>query len=157
MTEQWFPAGGNASSTVLGRFIDAERIDKKASEEAGETKYRMHPILQSKIAGSHDISAQIVKPFNEKELKDRFPGAWEHYESLKTQPTPQPTPDVVVAVKGVPLHEADFLPRDKMPWLADLGFSSIEQLASMSDQTCQDLGRGALTWRKKAKEFIART
>lgn len=154
-SDQWFPSGGD--SNVVGRFIDAEVIDKKASEKAKKNRYKKHPLLQSKVAGSHDISAQIVKPFNQDELKDRFPGAWDHYQSIRSIPEPKPEPDVIKAIDGTPLHESDFLPREKMPWLKTMGFSTIEQIAEMSDATCQNLGRGALSWRKKAKDFLKRT
>lgn len=155
MRDKWFPAV--ESNQVVGRFIDVEVVDVKASELAQKNVYKKVPALQSKIAGSHDISVQAVKPFNKKDLMARFPGAWEHYEENRIEDEPEPIVPVIAAKKGTPLHAADFLPRDKQRWLEELGFSSVEQLRDMSDSTVQQLGRGALTWRKKAGELLMRT
>lgn len=153
--DKWFQAV--ESHAVVGRFVDVEQVDVKASEAAQKNMYRMIPALQSKIAGSHDISVQAVKPFNKKDLIARFPGAWEHYEEFRAEPEVENAVPVVKATKGTPLHLADFLPREKQPLLHELGFSTIEQIAGMSDTIAQGLGRGAITWRKKAGEFLART
>jgi hypothetical protein len=48
------------------------------------------------------------------------------------------------------------MPREKLAWLAELGFSTVEQIANMSDTTVQNL-KGAAKWRKQAQEFLKRT
>jgi hypothetical protein len=151
----WFRAAD--SQQVVGRFVDVEVVDVKASEAAQKNMYKTVPALQAKIAGSHDISVQAVKPFNRKELIERFPGAWEHYEAHRVSDAPKEEVPVIKAIKGTPLHTADFIPRERVPMLKELGFSTIEQIRDMSDTVAQGLGRGAITWRKKAKEFLERT
>jgi hypothetical protein len=152
-TERWFPAV--ESNVVVGRFVDVETVDVKASEEAQKNVYKKVPALQAKVAGSQDVSVQAVKPFNAKELKERFPGAWEHYEEIKAmEPAPVVVEVIAQAPKGTPLHEAPFIPRERLAFLHELGFSTIEQVAEMSDTVVQNLGRGAMTWRKKAQEHL---
>jgi len=149
---RWFPA--KDSTHVVGRFVDGEATDIKKSEERGTTVYKAVPILESKIVGSHDISAQRVKDGNRDELVARFPGAWESY--LEESAAPQAKPETISAI-GTPISELDFIPRQNLTWLRELGFSTAEQIRDMSDTVAQGLGRGAITWRKKAKEFLERT
>ena len=154
MKDKWFPA--IESTAVVGRFIDVEVVDVKASEAAQKNVYRRVPALQSRVAGSNDISAQAVKAFNKAELIARFPNAWEYYEAHREDDEPEDTVPVIRAAKGTPLHTADFLPRAKLAWLEAQGFSTVEQVRDMSDVTAQGI-RGALQWRKKAGEFLKRT
>ncbi len=152
MSGGWFPA--KDSTQVVGRFVDGEATDIKKSAEIGTTVYKSVPILESKIVGSHDISSQRVKEGNRDELIGRFPGAWESYEKRKDIVDDQPT---MKSARGTPIEELDFIPRQNLAWLRELGFSTAEQIRDMSDTVVQGLGRNALTWRKKAKEFLERT
>jgi hypothetical protein len=154
--DAWFPATGE-SAKVIGRFIDVEVTDSIASEKAKKTIYKRVAALESKIPGSNDTSVSRVKEFNKKELTDRFPGAWEHYESHREQQEDVSSVPIVRAVSGTPLHLADFIPRNAIPRLQELGFSSLEQIRDMSDTTTQNIGHGAKAWRKKAGEFLTRT
>lgn len=151
--DQWFKAfeDGKLSTLVVGRFVDGEAIDLKASEEKGKNVWKPVPMLESKIVGSHDISSQRVKDFNRDELINRFPGAWDHYMAGKEAVPEQPA----VSASGTPIEDLDFIPRQNMAWLRELGFTSAEQIRDMSDTVVQGLGRNALTWRKKAKEYLA--
>lgn len=152
--DQWFAAfeDGKKSTLVVGRFVDGETVDTKASELAKENRYKSVPMLESKIVGSHDVSTQRVKDFNKDELIARFPGAWEHYLTQK-----ETAPEPVVSSSGTPIESLDFIPRQNVAWLRELGFTSAEQIRDMSDTVVQGLGRGALQWRKKATEYLART
>lgn len=158
--DQWFAAfeDGRKSTLVVGRFIDGEVVDPIASEKAGKNVWKLVPLLESKIVGSHDVSTQRVKDGkdgNKAELTNRFPGAWEHYMGQKESAAAEPDPQV--SVSGTPIETLDFIPRQNVAWLRELGFSSAEQIRDMSDTVVQGLGRNALTWRKKAKEFLERT
>jgi len=156
--ETWFPS--KEDSTIVGRVTEAPTVDLPESEKAGKTVWKMVPVLHSKVPGSHDISSQAIKPHNREQLCGRFPGSWEHYEAAKKAQEAAPAvanPFVpATSAGGTPLVQADFIPRDKLAWLAELGFSTIEQIAAMSDTTVQNL-RGASAWRKKATEFLKRT
>ena len=154
--ERWFPATDGGG--VVGRFSEAPKVDVRASEAKGKNVYLMVPVLLSKIPGSSDVSSQQVKPFNEKELTARFPGAWEYFQAQKAEETAHrvETKEEVKPMVGTPLHEADFLPRDKLAWLQTIGFTTIESIAEMSDAVAQNLKSGT-TWRKKAIEFLKRT
>lgn len=158
--EQWFKAfeGGKLSTQVVGRFIDGEVVDPIASAKVDKNVWKTVPMLESKIVGSHEVSTQRVKngsSGNLEELSARFPGAWDHYQAFKNAPAAEGEP--VVSASGTPIEELDFIPRQNMAWLRELGFSSAEQIRDMSDTVVQGLGRNALTWRKKAKEFLERT
>ena len=162
--DQWFAAfeDGKKSTLVVGRFIDGEVVDPIESGKKGKNVWKTVPLLESKIVGSHDVSTQRVKEDNLKdgikgnkeELMNRFPGAWDHYVAQKDVVD---EPSAPLANSGTPIEELDFIPRQNIAWLRELGFSSAEQIRDMSDTVVQGLGRGALNWRKKAKEFLERT
>jgi hypothetical protein len=155
--EVWFPSVED--SRIVGRVTEARTCDHVASEKEGKTVWKMVPVLESKIPGSLDVSAQAIKPHNRDQLCGRFPGSWEFYTKAKAEHQPGPASPFVpegIATSGTPLHVADFLPREKLAWLSELGFSTIEQIAEMSDMTVQNL-KGASKWRKQAQEFLKRT
>ena len=156
--DQWFAAfeNGKKSTLVVGRFVDGEVVDPIASSESDKNVWKPVPILESKIVGSHDVSTQRVKEGrtgNKEELSNRFPGAWDYYMAQKGEPTETS----VVSSTGTPIEELDFIPRQNLAWLRELGFSSAEQIRDMSDTVVQGLGTSAKTWRKKSAEFLART
>lgn len=156
---QWFPSAEH--SAVVGRFVERMIESASASVAAGKSTFVPRVLLESKVAGTPDVAAQIVKPFNEAEFRSRFPGAWEHFEKVReantrtvdVQPDHVPMRDGF----GTPLSAVDFLPRDKIAWLSELGFSTVEQIAEMSDAQVQQVGRGAASWRKQAQGWLKRT
>lgn len=154
--DAWFPGAGPWSK-VVGRFVDVEVTDIKASEAARKTLYKRVPALEHKTPGSQDNSFSRVKDFNRDDLIERFPGAWEHYLAHHEKEEDESEVPVIHAASGTPLHAAEFIPKTAFARLRDLGFSSLEQIADMSDTTAQNLGHGAKAWRKKAKEFLERT
>lgn len=164
MQDMWFPS--LESRNVVGRYIDVESVDPVKSREAGEEVLMRRTALESKVVGSHDASVQVVKPFNAKELQKRFPGAWEHYEKKSAKRAAviergdepvEELPEIPQTIPGTPLDKADFLPRDRMPWLAMQGVQTIEQIRDLSDQQVQNMGQGVAKWRRQAKAFLERT
>lgn len=150
----WFPA--KESDKVVGRFIEVLVDDPVASTKAGHKVTMTYTVLEHKVAGSNDVSTDVVKPFKKAELTARFPGAWEHYEKLKALPPAPPQPTIVdLGIKGTPVEEAAIFNHDKLSWLKAQGIYTIEQVAGLSDSTCQNLGSGAKAWRKKAKEYLS--
>lgn len=155
MENRWFPAVD--STSVVGQFVDVETVDVEASKNAKKNVHKRVPALRSKVAGSIDTSDQRVKDFNKDELIARFPGAWEHYMENRSDDEIGEAVPVVQAIKGTPIYDAGIVPRERIPFLRELGFTTVEQLRDMSDTVAQGLGRGAMTWRKKATEYLART
>lgn len=156
MQDVWFPAV--ESKNVVGRFVDVESVDAAKSREEHREVMIRRPALEAKVVGSHDISVQLVKPFNERELRGRFPGAWEHYEAKRSQPQQDiDVPVVLQTIKGTPLDKSDFLPRDRILWLMMQGIQTIEQLRDLSDQQVMNMGQGVGKWRRQAKAFLERT
>jgi len=167
--DMWFPS--LESRNVVGRYTEVESVDPVKSREAGEEILMTRIALESKVVGSHDASVQVVKPFNAKELQKRFPGAWEFFEAKKAkraavitaavekgeEPEPVEEPEIQLTIDGTPLDKADFLPRDRMPWLAMQGVQTIEQIRDLSDQQVMNMGQGVGKWRKQAKAFLERT
>ena len=153
--DAWFPGAGSWSK-VVGRFVDVEVTDIKASEEARKTVFKRVPALEHKATGSHDNSFSRVKDFNQVELSERFPGAWDHYVACREQEDEDRVP-VIQGISGTPLHEATFIPKTAFPRLRDLGFMNLEQIAEMTDTAAQNIGHGAKSWRKNAQEFLKRT
>lgn len=148
--EIWFPS--MESQSVVGRFTEIEVDDIIESQKRGEHVTKWVPALESKIAGSHDVACQRVKPFNETALQSRFPGAWDYF--LKTKAT-EPAHEEMPAVKGTPLDRLDFIPREKIAWLKMQGFSTAEQIATLGDHQLANLGPEARKWKKKAGQSLA--
>lgn len=149
MREHWFPA--KESQQVVGKIEDAEKLHAKESREAGRPVYIMVPTLYSKVtSNSHDVSTQEIKPWNQKEITERFPGAWDHYQKSKANGEEAVAP----VINGMPIDRADFIAREKLAWLKIQGFSTVEQLAACSDAQIQNLGPGARNWVKKAKQLL---
>lgn len=148
----WFRAVD--SQNVMGRVVEVDKIHAAQSREAGREVTFKQPVMESRVAGSGDISHQQIKEGNKKELCARFPGAWEAYEASKA--AQRPAAEFIPVPDGTPLDKADFIPAAKREWLKMTGFSTVEQLAEMTDHQIQDLGQGARTWKKKAKELLAK-
>lgn len=149
---QWFRAVD--SQNVMGRVVEIDKVHAAKSREAGREITFKQPVMESKVAGSSDISHQQLKDWNKKEICARFPGAWEAYEASKVSTSP--VPDYSVTMDGTPIEKADFIPAAKREWLKLTGFITVEQLAEMNDHQMQELGQGARTWKKKAKELLAK-
>jgi hypothetical protein len=143
------------SQQVVGRFIDIEIVDAAASHKEQRQIMKWVPALESKVAGSFDVAHQRVKPFNDKALQSRFPGAWEHYEKEKAKAEANPVEDEAPSIPGTPIDRLDFIPREKLVWLQMQGFSVVEQIATLSDAQMQTLGTGARNWKKKASQFLS--
>lgn len=150
--EVWFPALD--SQSVVGRVVELEKPHPAKSREAQRPINVLVPVMLHKVAGSADYSVTELKPHTKGEICARFPGAWEYYEKQKASTPEQPAEIAVPA--GTPIDKADWIPREKLAWLAMQGFQSVEQLAAMSDTQIQTLGPGARTWAKKAKQFLAK-
>lgn len=150
MQDVWFPA--RESQSVVGRVVEVEKIHPAKSREAQKPVHLMVPVMASKVAGSHDISTQELKPHNRDEICARFPGAWDAYVKSKNGKVGEP--EVMPDIDGMPIDRADFIAREKLAWLKLQGFSTVEQLAAISDAQMQSLGPGARTWAKKAKQLL---
>lgn len=150
MRDVWFPA--RESQSVVGRIADVEKLHAAKSREAKRPVFIMVPMMHAKVAGSHDISTQEIKEHNREEIAARFPGAWEAY--LKEKGGKVGEPEEVPDINGMPIDKADFIAREKLAWLKLQGFSTVEQLAAITDSQMQALGPGARTWAKKAKQLL---
>lgn len=148
-SDLWFPS--SESQQVVGRFVDVESDNPAESRKQGKLVRMLRPALETKVVGSHDISVQVVKPFNELSLRTRFPGAWEHYEAKKKGSKPVD----IQPIDGIPIEDATFIGKEKMAWLKMQGLMTIEQLATLSDAQMQNLGHGARTWKKKAGQMLS--
>lgn len=148
----WFRAVD--SQNVMGRVVEVDKVHAAQSREARREITFKQPVMESKVAGSSDISHQQIKEWNKKEICNRFPGAWEAYEASKA--ASRPAEEFTQTPDGMPLDRADFIPASKREWLKSTGFNVVEQLAEMSDHQIQDLGPGARVWKKKAKELLAK-
>jgi uncharacterized protein YjiS (DUF1127 family) len=148
----WFRAVD--SQNVMGRVVEVDKVHAAQSREARREITFKQPVMESKVAGSSDISHQQIKEWNKKEICGRFPGAWEAYEASKA--TSRPIQDFNPAPDGMPIDKAEFIPASKREWLKMTGFSTVDQLADMTDHQIQDLGPGARAWKKKARELLGK-
>ena len=150
MREVWFPA--RESQSVVGRVIEIEKLHAAKSREAQKPVYIIVPVMESKVAASHDCSHQELKEHNRQQIVDRFPGAWDYFLKQK-EAAPKVEPQDIV-FDGTPIAKADWVAREKLAWLEMQGFNTVEQLAAISDAQIQTLGHGARTWKKKAQQFL---
>lgn len=150
----WLPSK-TPNSKAVGRFVDGEHTFTDAQ---GEEKTVPVLWLYTKVPGlDHETSSQRVKDNPDgKKLKAEYAAAWELYTRNKAAPKPDLVPTATeYGVKGSPIEELNFLGKDQLARLKLSGFLTAEQLADMSDMQCQNVGFGAKTWRKKAKDFVA--
>jgi hypothetical protein len=161
--DMWFPVDGG--NRVTGRFID-HAFDHVTA--AGDKRRISTILLETKVvANSADIATQQVKPHNKDALIKRCPQGWAHYEKLKESMNAAGQPGVgmglgasatEVGIKGTPIEDAAMhcgWNHDRLRWFKQQGMMTVQQVADLSDSDCQNLGRGAVGWRKKAKEFLA--
>ena len=151
----WFPAV--ESHNVVGRVVEHEKVHPAKSRERGEAVYVMVPVMEAKVLkDSSDVSTQEIKPQNEGEFKKiiaRFPGAWDAY--IKSKGSALGEVQELAPIKGTPIDKAlAFLPKEKVGYLKTIGFTTLEQLAEMSDAQVVSMGTGARTWRKKAAQLL---
>jgi len=155
MIDRWFAS--RESQSVVGRVSEAPKCMVAESKAAGRQVEVMVPVMESKVAGSADVAVQELKPVHDpnefEKICARFPGAWEDYLQRKGGDL---APKAVPQLNGTPIDTVAFIPRAKVEWLKLTGFSTVEQIAEISDAQMQDLGTGARTWRKKAREQLGR-
>lgn len=149
----WFPS--RETTQVVGRVIEVEATDPIKSAEEKRPVFKLVPVMEHKVVvNSAEISHTRLKDWNRKEVCDRFPGAWDAY--LKTKGGNVGAAEESRPALGLGIEHADFLPRAKIAWLKTIGFSTVEQLANMSDAEMQTLGTGARAWQKKAKQLLSK-
>ena len=154
VTDKWFPQKG--SQAVVGRIVEVEKLHPAKSREAQRPVSVLVPCVETKVLkDSADVSVRELKPHNKEQLLADFPGAWEYYEKVKGAANVNKVEEVP-HVEGMPIDRADYIPREKLAWLKIQGFSTVEQLAGMSDAQVMSLGPGARNWRKKAKELVTK-
>lgn len=159
---KWFPdtivdAQSGKVGLTVGRFVDIEVIDPLKSAELQKEATKIVPALESKIPGDVlGTAVQRLKPFNEKELKGRYPGAWDHYMAHREEREDDKI-EVKRLITGTPLDQTDIVSREEARHLGELGFCTAEHLRDMSDGVKQMLGRNAGKWQKAASAYLART
>lgn len=152
MQEIWLPSNIPNSKSV-GRFGD---FTKEFTDKDGQKKATTKLMLYTQVPGVAEQSAQtVLNDASGEKVKSDYSAAWELYLKNKAAPQAAPTPTATeYGVKGTPIEYADFLGKDHTAKLKMMGFLTIEQIAQMSDAQCQNIGFGAMTWRKKAGEFL---
>ena len=155
MNEIWFPSAEGKDSKVMGRFVDHM---KEYTTADGQKHTKPVILLLHMFPGSSDVSSSLMKPFNEAELKKRFPTAWAYYEKTKAESANAPAEVPIatqIGMKGTPIEHVSFLGKDKIGYLKNMAFYTVEQLAALSDTECQNIGYGAKKWRKQASDYLA--
>lgn len=144
---RWFPAKDELPG-VVGRFAYQDIIDVPASQAADEKVYKQVIVLHEKVAGSHDESVRKVMPHNQHELIKRYPDAWSHFQGQDVKVAGTPLSELV-------LDDGSRLNEDRLLTFRLQGISTIEQLAVISDATCQAIGFGTRKLRERAQTMLA--
>lgn len=154
MRQEWFPAA--ESQAVVGRVVDVEKIHPAMSREKGQAVYIMVPVMEAKVLkDSADVSHQELKPHNREQICARFPGAWDAYMAKKAaNARPIEEPEILPPLNGTPIDQAKHIPKEKIAWLKTIGFSTLEQVAEMSDAQVQSFGPGVRGWRTKTRQQL---
>lgn len=153
MQDIWLPSN-TPNSKAVGQFAD---FTKHFTDQSGNKRTVTKLMLYTMVPGVAEQSSQVVMDDDEgRRIKADYSAAWDLYLRNKEAPKPDPIPTATeFGLKGTPIEHADFLGKDQLAKLKMMGFLTIEQIADMSDMACQNVGFGAKTWRKKAKEHIA--
>src|ERR1043166_4930936 len=139
--EEGFPCAPPEKG-VGGRFSYYDQVDIAASKAADTEITKQIIVLQTRIPGDVDVPPYIkVRPENRVELIKRFPDAWKAFEGHDVAPV------------GTPLTALK-IGSDKTLELRLMGVRTMEQLANLSDQQCENLGFGMKTLRQNAKEYL---
>lgn len=142
----WFPATNDP--VIIGRVVMIKRINVAESKKQRREIYMEFPAIEHKTAGIQgDISYALIKedadPDNADYWKRRFAKAWAAYKGAEN-----------VVAEGTPLSEFDQVPEHKIAEFKLHGLTTVEQLASISDATCEGIGTGARKWRTAAQTFL---
>lgn len=127
---------------VVGKFSYYDQVDIKVSREADREITKQIIVLQTRIPGDIDIPPYIkVRPDNQFDLIKRFPDAWKAFEGKD------------VPVSGTPLTALN-LNADRLLVLRIAAVRTMEQLASLTDQQCEQMGFGTKSQRNQARDKI---
>ena len=124
---------------LLVKFFYKTRPDSVKSREQGFPCFKEVEYVDIKIAG--DRNGGVCRPARESD-KMRFS---RHYEAFKNR-TEAPS-------EGYPLTEWAALPRSVVEQLAFLNVKTVEQLATISDDSASRI-MGGNGYKKKAKQFL---
>lgn len=154
LPDKWFPQKG--SQNVVGRVVELKKVHAARSREEQREVIILVPAMEHKVLkDSADVSHTELKPHNREMVCQNYPGAWEYYQKQKEAADEAPLAEKVLpTVEGMSIDRADWIPKNKLEWMKHQGFSTIEQLAAMSDEQVSSMGPGVRNWRKKAKELL---
>jgi hypothetical protein len=142
----WFPATNDPA--IIGRVVLIKRINERESKRQRKEVYVTYPAIEHKAAGMQgDVSFSLVKeeadPDNAEYLTRRFSKAWAVFKGAEN-----------VVPEGTPLADFDEIPENKIMEFKIHGLTTIEQLASISDASCDAIGTGARKWRTAAQKRL---
>jgi hypothetical protein len=138
---QWYP-DVSCNGAVIGRCVYVKRLNVPESQLEDRKIFRKVVGMRVKVAASTDECVVQVKSANERELRRRFPQAWQAFSGDEPE------------VEGIPIRDLKFITEDQRDFLKLNGISVVEQLAGLSDARCQYLGFGWRTNRTKAQEHL---
>ena len=134
----WFAAID--SPNVLGQFEERPVLDEKASLDAGDYQYKkiigIH--MRVKNSDSGDVSWQRLWPHNAKQLIERFPRAWEHFQTSRAD------------MGGQRIANTDWIPERFKVECYGLNAETVEQLAALPDELVKPI-MGLIRYRDMAR------
>lgn len=145
----WWPATNEPA--IIGRVVHVNVINEAESKKQRKEVYFTWPAIEHKSAGIQgDVSFALVReevdPNTADYWKRRFAAAWADYKGAENK-----------VPEGTPLEAFDDLPEGIAKALRMKDLTTVEQLASISDATCEAIGiMGLRKYRTAAQRFLKR-
>lgn len=143
----WFPKTNEPA--VIGRVVLVKVINEAESKKQRKEVYITWPAIEHKAAGLQgDISYALVRedvdPDEAQKWIRDFRKCWDAFKGAEAQ-----------APEGTPLEDFDDLPEGIAKALQYKDVKTIEQLAHLSDATCEAIGiMGLRKYRAAAQRFL---
>lgn len=129
----------NPHGSYVQFYTDSVEI-KAESEKEGRPIYKDLPHIRKMTPGdASNIVERVAKPFD----IQQFPREWEIFQRQQTSP-----------MQGTPLEHWPQISRAQVKEAKYFEVHTVEQMAELSDASCQRLGMGFAELRKRAQTYL---
>ena len=132
-------------SSAMARFYDEPKLHPFKTKEARRTNPDAEPVYIPQIMIEIHIkgSSEVMRRAMQESDKQKFSTAWAAFEGDDVAPDAGTNLDVIENMDDVTITQ-----------YAAKGIKSVEDLANVSDGVITQLGRGAVTHKQSAQEYL---